>query len=102
VLQARLAPQAAARPTAFGRDFEGVFAARIAEADAFFAARAPADARAERRNITRQAYAGLLWSKQFYHYVVPNGSPAIRRNRRRPRNVVTVATRTGRTSTTAT
>ena len=25
---------------------------------------------AEERNVARQAYAGLLWSKQFYHYIV--------------------------------
>src|SRR5262249_15663212 len=30
------------------------------------------------KNVSRQAYAGLLWSKQFYHYVVKewlNGDP---------------------------
>jgi hypothetical protein len=48
-------------------DFDAVVARRRAEADAFFAARTAALAPPERA-IVRQAYAGLLWSKQFYHY----------------------------------
>ena len=48
-------------------DFDAVVARRRAEADAFFAARTPPRAPAE-QTIVRQAYAGLLWSKQFYHY----------------------------------
>ena len=36
-----------------------------------------------RRNVQRQAFAGMLWSKQFYHYVVKSGSKVIRRCRRR-------------------
>jgi hypothetical protein len=48
-------------------DFDTIVARRRAEADAFFEARTPALAPAERA-IVRQAYAGLLWSKQFYHY----------------------------------
>ena len=51
-------------------DFDDVFAKRIAEADAFYAERIPADAGDAAANVARQAYAGLLWSKQFYHYVV--------------------------------
>jgi hypothetical protein len=48
-------------------DFDAVVARRRAEADAFFAPRTAALSPAE-RNVVRQAYAGLLWSKQFYHY----------------------------------
>jgi hypothetical protein len=48
-------------------DFDAILARRRAEADAFFEARTPALAPAERA-IVRQAYAGLLWSKQFYYY----------------------------------
>jgi glycogen debranching enzyme len=47
-----------------------VFAKRIIEADAFFAARIPDHAAAEEREVFRQAYAGLLQSKQFYHFSV--------------------------------
>jgi hypothetical protein len=51
-------------------NFEGVLDERIREADAFYAERIPAQANDEAANVARQAYAGLLWSKQFYHYVV--------------------------------
>jgi hypothetical protein len=55
---------------AFDAWFEGVFSARVREADEFYASLLPPDLSADTRNIVRQAYAGLLWSKQFYHYVV--------------------------------
>jgi hypothetical protein len=51
-------------------DFDQVFAARIAEADQFYETRYSPVITAEQRNVVRQAYAGLLWSKQYYHYVV--------------------------------
>ena len=41
----------------------------------------------------RQAFAGMLWSKQFYSYDVGGGSPATRPNRRRPRAGTRCATR---------
>src|SRR5262249_37671223 len=67
------------RTAAFGRDFDRTFAARIDEADAFYATRIPDALTADERDVARQAYAGLLWSKQFYHYAVDewlNGDPA--------------------------
>ncbi len=51
-------------------DFEGVFAARQHEADAFYTALAPPEMDDDQRRVQRQALAGMLWSKQFYHYVV--------------------------------
>ena len=60
-------------------DFEAAFAARVAEADAFYDGKIPGGLPAEERAVARQAYAGLLWSEQFYHYVVPDwlaGDPA--------------------------
>ncbi len=54
----------------FGDAFDQVFADRKADCDAFYASRIPASLSDDRRRIMRQAYAGLLWSKQFYHYVV--------------------------------
>ena len=30
----------------------------------------PDDADEQQRHVSRQAYAGLMWSKQFYHYIV--------------------------------
>jgi hypothetical protein len=51
-------------------DMDAIFAARIAEADEFYAGLAPPDASEDARQVQRQAFAGLLWSKQYYHYVV--------------------------------
>jgi hypothetical protein len=51
-------------------DFEQVFAERIAEADEFYARLAPLDASDDAKNVQRQAFAGMLWSKQFYYYDV--------------------------------
>jgi hypothetical protein len=51
-------------------NFDEVFAQRKKEADEFYARRLPPSATAEEHNVLRQAYAGLLWSKQFYHYIV--------------------------------
>jgi mannosylglycerate hydrolase MGH1-like protein len=66
----RLFAEAATAQQIFGREFESIFAARIQEADAFYSARIPQELAEDERRIVRQAYAGLLWSKQFYHYVV--------------------------------
>ncbi|MCW5808379.1 MAG: glucosidase [Deltaproteobacteria bacterium] len=51
-------------------DFEDVFAARIAEADAYHRATRPAPLTDEERAVVRQADAGLVWSRKFYHYIV--------------------------------
>ncbi len=55
---------------ALGAAFDGVFARRAAEADAFYDGVLPAGLAGEERRVARQAYAGLLWSKQCYHYAV--------------------------------
>ncbi|MGB0758488.1 MAG: MGH1-like glycoside hydrolase domain-containing protein [Rubripirellula sp.] len=67
---------------AFADSFESTFENRIAEADEFYADRIPHSLPPERQATMRQAYAGLLWTKQFYHYSVstwldgdPNGVP---------------------------
>jgi len=51
-------------------DFEDTFAKRIAEADAFYLHGAPPGLCEDELMIQRQAFAGLLWSKQFYHLSV--------------------------------
>jgi hypothetical protein len=53
-----------------GEDLPDPFAARIAEADAFYAGLLPKDAPPECCRVQRQAYAGLLWTKQFFYYAV--------------------------------
>jgi hypothetical protein len=73
-IRLRLRPEAAARGhgagPAFGPGFEETIALRSAEADRFFSGVMPESMPPERAEVARQAYAGLLWSKQFYHYVV--------------------------------
>ena len=48
----------------FGADFDATFAARIAEADAFYDEIVPASLSRDERQVMRQALAGVLWSKQ--------------------------------------
>ncbi len=54
--------------TNLGREFDRVFEQRIAEADEFYNERVPAGLSEDARRVQRQAFAGMLWSKQFYHY----------------------------------
>ncbi len=54
----------------FGSVFDEIFAARRAESDAFFAALPGRPADPAKAAIVAKAYAGLLWTKQFYHYIV--------------------------------
>ncbi|MES2272701.1 MAG: glucosidase [Chlamydiota bacterium] len=52
-------------------DFESCFAKRKAEADLFYAElEGEKELNEEKKAIQRQALAGLLWSKQYYNYVV--------------------------------
>ncbi len=56
-------------PRAFSaQHIDGVFKQRVQEADEFYDDLAPADLSEDARLVQRQAFAGLLWSKQFYHY----------------------------------
>jgi hypothetical protein len=52
-------------------DFDALFSARLAEADAFYAALQRDIADADARLVQRQALAGMIWSKQFFYYDVP-------------------------------
>ncbi len=54
----------------FGPGFEEAFALRIAEADQFYAGFASPEVSEDSSRVQRQAAAGMLWSKQFYHYDV--------------------------------
>ncbi len=58
---------------------DDIFAARKAEADEFYAELLPDTIDPQRRQIVRQALAGLLFSKQWYHFDVDQwleGDPA--------------------------
>jgi hypothetical protein len=60
-------------------DFDQIVAGRRREADEFYATVIPEDLSPDAKNVMRQSVAGLLWSKQFYHYVVKDwleGDPA--------------------------
>ncbi|MBI3207549.1 MAG: glucosidase [Candidatus Solibacter usitatus] len=73
-------------------DAPAVFAQRIAEADEFYNSFQPAGLSEDAKNVQRQAFAGLLWSKQFYHYSVEqwldgdSTQPSPPRERKRGRN----------------
>ncbi|MEO8412699.1 MAG: glucosidase [Ginsengibacter sp.] len=54
----------------FEEGFENIFATRKAEADDFYNSILPVNITPESSNVQRQAFAGMLWSKQFYHYDV--------------------------------
>jgi hypothetical protein len=62
------------RPTAsrgrLGAGFERLMALRESEADEFYDELAPGDCTAEERAIMRQAFAGVIWGKQYYNYDV--------------------------------
>jgi hypothetical protein len=63
----------------FGREFGQTFADRRREADEFYATVIPESLSSDGRNVMRQSFAGLLWSKQYYHYIVKDwleGDPA--------------------------
>ncbi len=52
-------------------EFDALFAARRAEADEFYAGLQQGIASADERNVQRQAFAGMIWSKQFFYYDIP-------------------------------
>jgi len=66
-LRFRLCEGEAARPFA---DFDEVMAARVTDADVFYADLQAGVESEDARSVQRQAWAGLVWNKQFYHYNV--------------------------------
>jgi len=79
----RSAPSDQSRLTSAATDsfanFDAIFAQRIREADEFYAELQKNIADADARLIQRQAFAGMIWGKQFYYYDVPEwlrGDPA--------------------------
>ena len=89
-IRLRLRPaEAASEPFA---DFDLTFATREREADAFYEALQAPITDPDRRLVQRQALAGMLWSKQLYHYDVREwlmgdpGQPAPPPERKHGRN----------------
>jgi len=61
-------------------DFDSIFSQRIREADEFYGEIQKDIADEDARRVQRQAFAGMLWSKQFYYYDIPEwlrGDPAM-------------------------
>ena len=62
-----------------GKQFDKIFLNRKADADEFYKKLSPTLIKEDERNIQRQAFSGMLWTKQFYNYVVEDwlkGDPA--------------------------
>jgi hypothetical protein len=67
------------RGSPFGKRYDALFTQRQQEADEFYAGVIPAKLSDDARSVMRQALAGMLWSKQWYHYDVRrwlDGDPA--------------------------
>ncbi len=78
VVRLRLYPAGQTPAKSDVASFETVFSLRLKEADDFYARNGAANLNDAERNIVRQGYAGLIWSKQFYNYIVEdwlNGDP---------------------------
>jgi len=69
VIQLRLAPRVLKRPFA---NFDRLFSARIQEADEFYTELQLGMDSEDARHVQRQAFAGMIWSKQFFHFDVPH------------------------------
>ena len=84
----RCAPNTAPAP----QDADALFDLRRREADQFYAELHPASLGPDERQIMRQALAGMLWNKQYYHYIVRDwldgdpGQPPPPEARKRGRN----------------
>jgi hypothetical protein len=90
-LRLRLSDAAPSAKRGAFADFDGVLAARRKEADEFYATVIPQSLDADKARATRQALAGMLWSKQFYFYdvdkwLVERGAARFSGTRRAPRN----------------
>lgn len=76
IFRLRLTKKASSTPLC---DVDSIVALRKKEADEFYCTIHPSHLTEDEKNIQRQALAGMLWSKQFYHYNVDRwleGDPA--------------------------
>lgn len=79
-LQFRLFSEDERPKTYFGEEFKKTFQKLKNEADDFYAEIIPDRLSPAEKAVQRQAYAGMLWTKQFYHYSVKDwlqGDPEI-------------------------
>jgi len=91
VVRLRLSDVAPGKAGPFA-DFAEVMTARLKEADDFYSTVIPRSLDVDQTNVMRQALAGMMWTKQFYHYDVDKwleerGSDIFKPNRKpAPRN----------------
>jgi hypothetical protein len=79
-IRLRLSDQEFARSSDAFKGFDKTLDKRIAEANNFYSTIVPEGLSEDAKNVQRQAFAGMLWSKQFYHYVIGdwlNGDEAV-------------------------
>lgn len=69
-IRLRLAARDLSPRSDVSEEFGQVFRERLREADEFYAENLPEGLTDDERLVVRQAYAGLLWGKQFYHFIV--------------------------------
>jgi hypothetical protein len=69
-LRLRLTDRPPGSGSMFGSPFDAIFSTRTREADEFYASVIPLTLSPDATNVARQAFGGLLWSKQYYHYEV--------------------------------
>src|SRR5262249_34552998 len=78
ILRYRLYDENEKPAVSFGGIFDATFEDRVREADEFYESLSRG-LNVPEKSIQRQAYAGLIWTKQFYNYVVKDwleGDPA--------------------------
>lgn len=67
-VKVRLANRTITKPF---KEFDAIFEARRSDADEFYAALQRDIVNEDARHVQRQALAGMIWSKQFFYYDVP-------------------------------
>jgi hypothetical protein len=68
VVRLRLVRTDAGVAEPFGPSFGEIFNARVAEADEFYRSITPARVEPDAAAVMRQAFAGMLWGKQYYFF----------------------------------
>lgn len=79
-LESPVNPQAGKPALQSFADFDSIFSQRLREADEFYGELQKEIADEDARRVQRQAFAGMMWSKQFYYYDIPvwlKGDPAM-------------------------
>ena len=79
IIRCRLSADGQMPDAPFGPAFDAIFAERAGESEQYSAAQRNTELSPEERKIVRQADAGLLWSRQYYGYIVEHwleGDPA--------------------------